>query len=120
MWSPLAVGKHKPNEWGFMDLTGNAWEVTADTIMDNARSNFGVIHPWNGRQGYSEFEIDPLLKKGERHLVRTGFWHQGIAHGIGNKMSIGTNDKLPAVGFCVCLGEALGNWNNASTTPNLR
>ncbi len=120
MWPPLAVGKHKPNEWGFMDFTGNAWEVTADTIMDNENpANLGVIHRWNDCQSYSDFEIDPLLK-GERHLVRTGFWYQGVNHGIGNKMSIGDNDKLPAVGFRVCIGEPLGDWNNATaTTPNL-
>jgi formylglycine-generating enzyme required for sulfatase activity len=116
MWNPLAVGKYKPNEWGFMDLTGNAWEVTADTIMDTVLSKEGgissFIHVWNGRQIYSDFEIDPLLK-GERHLVRTGFWEKGIAHGIGNKMGIGDNDRFPAVGFRVCIGEPLGDWNNA-------
>ena len=116
MWNPLAVGKYKPNEWGFMDLTGNAWEVTADTIMDTVLSKEGgvssFIHVWNGRQRYSDFEIDPLLK-GERHLVRTGFWEKGIAHGIGNKMGIGDNDRFPAVGFRVCIGEPLGDWNNA-------
>ena len=110
MWNPLAVGKYKPNEWGFMDLTGNAWEVTADTIMDTVLSKEGgvssFIHVWNGRQIYSDFEIDPLLK-GERHLVRTGFWEKGIAHGIGNKMGIGDNDRFPAVGFRVCIGEPL-------------
>ena len=123
MWNPLAVGKYKPNEWGFMDLTGNAWEVTADTIMDTVLSKEGgvssFIHVWNGRQIYSDFEIDPLLK-GERHLVRTGFWEKGIAHGIGNKRGIGDNDRFPAVGFRVCIGEPLGHWNNATTTtPNL-
>ena len=123
MWNPLAVGKHKPNEWGFMDLTGNAWEVTADTIMDNVQhaNNGGLysfIHPWNGRQSYPDFEIDPLLK-GERHLVRTGFWEHGVAHGIGNKMSIGDNDRFPAVGFRVCIGKPLGDWNNATTTTPL-
>ena len=119
MWNPLAVGKYKPNEWGFMDLTGNAWEVTADTIMDTVLSKEGgvssFIHVWNGRQRYSDFEIDPLLK-GERHLVRTGFWEKGIAHGIGNKMGIGDNDRFPAVGFRVCIGEPLGDWNNAKTS----
>ena len=123
MWNPLAVGKYKPNEWGFMDLTGNAWEVTADTIMDTVLSKEGdissFIHVWNGRQIYSDFEIDPLLK-GERHLVRTGFWEKGIAHGIGNKMGIGDNDRFPAVGFRVCIGEPLGDWNNAKVADQQR
>ena len=114
MWNPLAVGKHKPNEWGFMDFTGNAWEVTADKMMDNGKADKN-LHTWNGRQRYPDFEIDPLLK-GERHLVRTGFWYKGIAHGIGNKMSIGDNDRFPAVGFRVCIGAPLGDWNNATTT----
>ena len=114
MWNPLAVGKHKPNEWGFMDFTGNAWEVTADKMMDNGKADKN-LHTWNGRQHYPDFEIDPLLK-GERHLVRTGFWYKGIAHGIGNKMSIGDNDRFPAVGFRVCIGAPLGDWNNATTT----
>ena len=114
MWNPLAVGKHKPNEWGFMDFTGNAWEVTADKMMDNGKADKN-LHTWNRRQRYPDFEIDPLLK-GERHLVRTGFWYKGIAHGIGNKMSIGDNDRFPAVGFRVCIGEPLVDWNNATTT----
>ena len=92
MWNPLAVGKHKPNEWGFMDFTGNAWEVTADKMMDNGKADKN-LHTWNGRQRYPDFEIDHLLK-GERHLVRTGFWYKGIAHGIGNKVLVTTIDSL--------------------------
>ena len=112
MWKTLPVGKHKPNEWGFMDFIGNAWEATADKMMDSPEHNeqWKNLRQWNGRQGYSDFEIDPLLK-GERHLIRTGFWDKGAA--IGHKNSIGDNDRFPAVGFRVCIGEPLGDWNNA-------
>ena len=113
MWKTLPVGKHKPNEWGFMDFTGNAWEVTADKMMDKEKTD-KILRTWNERQRYRDFEINPLLK-GERHLVRTGFWIKGLAQGIGNKMSIGANDRSPAVGFRVCIGEPLGDWNNATT-----
>ena len=121
MWNTLPVGKHKPNEWGFMDFIGNAWEVTADKMMDfkEAAEFHKNLRRWNGRQSYPAFEIDPLLK-GERHLIRTGFWDKGAATSLGNKNSIGDNDRFPAVGFRVCIGEPLGDWNNATaTTPNL-
>ena len=87
MWKTLPVGKHKPNEWGFMDLIGNAWEVTADKMMDfkEAAEFHKSLRRWNGRQ-------------------------------IGHKNSIGDNDRFPAVGFRVCIGEPLGDWNNATTT----
>ncbi len=119
MWNTLPVGKHKPNEWGFMDLIGNAWEVTADKMMD-FKDNEPVFQKgmrrWNGWcQSYPDFEIDPQLK-GERHLIRTGFWDKGAATSLGNKYSIGDNDRFPAVGFRVCIGEPLGDWNNATTT----
>ena len=103
-----------------MDFIGNAWEVTADKMMDFKEANefHKNLRRWNGRQRYSDFEIDPLLK-GERHLIRTGFWDKG-ASSIGHKNSIGDNDRFTAVGFRVCLGEPLGDWNNATTTtPNL-
>ena len=118
MWKTLPVGKHKPNEWGFMDFIGNAWEATADKMMDSPEHNeqWKNLRQWNGRQGYSDFEIDPLLK-GERHLIRTGFWDKGAA--IGHKNSIGDNDRFPAVGFRVCIGEPLGDWNNAKATSKL-
>jgi len=98
-----------------MDFIGNAWEATADKMMDSPEHNeqWKNLRQWNGRQGYSDFEIDPLLK-GERHLIRTGFWDKGAA--IGHKNSIGDNDRFPAVGFRVCVGEALGNWNNATAS----
>ena len=117
MWKTLPVGKHKPNEWGFMDLIGNAWEVTADKMMDfkEAAEFHKNLRRWNGRQIYPDFEIDPQLK-GERHLIRTGFWDKGAATSLGNKNSIGDNDRFPAVGFRVCIGEPLGDWNNATTT----
>ena len=119
MWNTLPVGKHKPNEWGFMDLIGNAWEVTADKMMD-FKDNEPVFQKgmrrWNGWcQSYPDFEIDPQLK-GERHLIRTGFWDKGAATSLGNKYSIGDNDRFPAVGFRVCIGAPLGDWNNATTT----
>ena len=117
MWKTLPVGKYKPNEWGFMDLIGNAWEVTADKMMDfkEAAEFHKNLRRWNGRQIYPDFEIDPQLK-GERHLIRTGFWDKGAATSLGNKNSIGDNDRFPAVGFRVCIGEPLGDWNNATTT----
>lgn len=117
MWKTLPVGKHKPNEWGFMDLIGNAWEVTADKMMDfkEAAEFHKNLRRWNGRQIYQDFEIDPQLK-GERHLIRTGFWDKGAATSLGNKNSIGDNDRFPAVGFRVCIGAPLGDWNNATTT----
>ena len=107
MWDTLPVGKHRPNEWGFMDFIGNAWEATADKMMDSPEHNeqWKNLRQWNGRQRYLDFEIDPLLK-GERRLIRVGFWDKGTSS-IGHKISIGDNDRFPAVGFRVCIGEPL-------------
>ena len=101
-----------------MDFIGNAWEATADKMMDSKEydEQWKSLRQWNGQQRYLDFEIDPLLK-GERRLIRVGFWDQGTSR-IGHKISIGDNDRFPAIGFRVCIGEPLGNWNNATTTTS--
>ena len=116
MWKALPVGKFEPNEWGFKDFIGNVREVTADTALDShipgdwtgdLRKSGEYLHPWNGNDHYLDIEIDPL-RHGQRHVVRGGYGPSG-------KSTIDRNCKLPILGFRICVGEKLGDWNNANS-----
>jgi formylglycine-generating enzyme required for sulfatase activity len=111
-WKGLPVGKFDANEWGFKDMIGNVIEVTADMVQDSRipadwnKTTIGDLHPWSVEQRYSLIEIDPL-HKGSRQVVRGGFF------GPDNKMTIDRKYALPIIGFRLCVGEKLGDWNNA-------
>lgn len=124
MWKALPVGKFEPNEWGFKDFIGNVREVTADTALDQNipgdwtggwRKSGEYLHPWNGvQQHYFDIEIDPL-RHGQRHVVRGGVSHDGW-NGPSEKLTVDRNCKLPSLGFRVCIGEKLGDWNNGTAS----
>lgn len=119
-WNALPVGKFDANEWGFKDVVGNVREVTADMVLEadvpkdwDARiGDYFRPWPWNPAERYSAIEIDPL-RKGQRHVVRGGFWMTGVC-GPSTKLTVDRNCKLPALGFRICLGERFGDWNNAT------
>ena len=117
-WNVLPVGKFEANEWGFQDVVGNAREVTADMMQKEelpydwpADMRYSLL-PWKSDVQYSDLEVDPL-RKGERHVVRGGFWRYGHI-GPSYKFTFGRDCRLPAVGFRVCIGAKLGDWNNAA------
>ena len=111
-WKGLPVGKFDANEWGFKDMIGNVIEVTADMVQDSRipadwnKTTIGDLHPWSVEQRYSLIEIDPL-RKGSRQVVRGGFFEPDL------KMTIDRKYALPIIGFRLCVGEKLGDWNNA-------
>ena len=126
MWKTLSVGKFDANEWGFKDLIGNAMEVTADMVLDSDIPELKIrlgdhLRTWNGRQHYASVEIDPL-RKDERHVVRGGFsGERGMEiFGPSNKVTVDRNCRLPTLGFRVCLGDKLGDWNNAEPSSKAR
>lgn len=124
MWKALPVGKFEANEWGFHDLVGNTREVTADMMHsetfpgDWPLGMRAYLLPWHKGESYSDLEIDPL-RKGERHIVRGGV--EPLGHiGPSSKLTVGRNCRLPAVGFRVCIGAKLGDWNNAEPSSKAR
>lgn len=62
---PQPVAQHEPNPWGFYDMLGNTWELTAD---------------W-----YGPYPEGPLVdpegpESGEHRVIRGGSWHFQAIH----------------------------------------
>jgi len=100
-WGLLPTGRFKPNEWGFYDMVGNAWEVMADRIR-GGNPNQEYFMCWNGAERYNDYEVDPCRNE-EFRLIRAGFCGKG-GNGPSEKRSIKNDCKLETVGFRVCLG----------------
>ena len=109
----LPIGKKKANEWGFFDIAGNVFEVTADMRNDtdlpgdwkgNEFANY--FHPWPGVDKYADKEVDPI-GAGSRYVVRGGCWMNANIMGTSMKVTVEPSTKLPTLGFRICIGHKI-------------
>ena len=100
------VGSYEPNRWGLYDMHGNVWEACLDW---RGNLSSGVTDP----QGPSS---------GAVRVARGGCWRSSMSHCVPSYQdgNMSPSDRYDCgIGFRVCIGEPLGDWNNATTTtPN--
>lgn len=97
------VGSYEPNSWGLYDMHGNVWEACLDW---RGNLSSGVTDP----QGPSS---------GAVRVARGGCWRSSMSHCVPSYQdgNMSPSDRYDCgIGFRVCIGEPLGDWNNATTT----
>jgi hypothetical protein len=99
------VGSYEPNRWGLYDMHGNVWEACLDW---RGNLSSGVTDP----QGPSS---------GAVRVARGGCWRSSMSHCVPSYKdgNMSPSDRYDCgIGFRVCIGEPLGDWNNAPTTTS--
>lgn len=97
------VGSYEPNRWGLYDMHGNVWEACLDW---RGNLSSGVTDP----QGPSS---------GAVRVARGGCWRSSMSHCVPSYQdgTMSPSDRYDCgIGFRVCIGAPLGDWNNATTT----
>ena len=104
----MAVGRKKPNRWGFYDMVGNIGEMMLDVIDANAVNCRSVGDENQKALWYDGFEVDPLrLFEGNSasYLVRNG--HQWSSVWNRDPFSKHQSYEVHGVAFRIVLGPDL-------------